>query len=53
MEKQNKLKSISYRIEDDLLIIIDDWVRKGKYPSRSAVIRVALRDKIKKNFGYY
>ena len=45
------MKLISVKLPIGLIEAIDDMVRDGFYPSRSAVIRTALVDLIKKERG--
>jgi len=41
-------KLISMKLPEALAEMLDDLVRMGLYPSRSAAIRAAVRDLIKK-----
>jgi antitoxin ParD1/3/4 len=42
------MKLVSLKMPDALVEGMDELVRRGLYPSRSAVIREAIRDLLKK-----
>jgi Arc/MetJ-type ribon-helix-helix transcriptional regulator len=42
------MKLVSLKIPDMLVEGMDELVRRGLYPSRSAVMRAAVRDLLKK-----
>ena len=42
MRKQTKHTKISATLPSSLLIKVDDFVKKSEYPSRSALIEIAL-----------
>ena len=42
MRKQTKHTKISATLPNSLLIKVDDFVKKSEYPSRSALIEIAL-----------
>ena len=41
------MKLVSFKLPEAYLDAIDDLVRRGLYPNRSALIRTAVRDLIK------
>jgi len=43
-----KVKLISVKMPEALIEGMDELVRRGSYPSRSAVMRTAVRDLLKK-----
>jgi Arc/MetJ-type ribon-helix-helix transcriptional regulator len=42
------MKLVSLKMPDALVEGLDELVRRGLYPSRSAVIRTAVRDQLRK-----
>lgn len=59
MEKDTKvrekkgMKLISVKMPEALIEGMDELVRKGMYPSRSAVMRMAVRDLLKSELGKF
>jgi len=59
MEKDTKtrekkgMKLISVKMPEALIEGMDELVRKGMYPSRSAVMRMAVRDLLKNELGKF
>lgn len=59
MEKDTKLhekkgmKLISVKMPEALIEGMDELVKKGLYPSRSAVMRMAVRDLLKNELGKF
>ena len=45
------MKLVSMKIPEAMLEMLDDLVRRRRYPSRSEAIRAAIRDLIKKEYG--
>lgn len=45
------MKLISVKLPEAMIEMLDELVRRGSYPSRSAAIRAAARDLIKKEYG--
>lgn len=46
-EKRKRMKLVSFKSSKKTIAILDDFVRKGIYTSRSEAIRVAIRDLIR------
>jgi len=47
-KRGGKMKLISVKLPEALIEGMDELVRKGAYPSRSAILRTAVRDLLKK-----
>ncbi|MEM2053930.1 MAG: ribbon-helix-helix domain-containing protein [Nitrososphaerota archaeon] len=47
------MKLISVKMPEALIEGMDELVRKGMYPSRSAVMRMAVRDLLKNELGKF
>ncbi|PUA32971.1 MAG: CopG family transcriptional regulator [Candidatus Terraquivivens tikiterensis] len=45
------MRLISVKMPEALIEGMDELVRKGMYPSRSAVMRMAVRDLLKSELG--
>jgi len=45
------MRLISVKLPEAMIDMMDGLVKQGKYPSRSAAIRTAVRDLIKKEYG--
>jgi len=48
LEGRERLKLISVKMPEALIEGMDELVKRGVYPSRSAVMRTAVRDLLKK-----
>jgi len=46
-------KPISIKIPDQILILIDNFVRLGQYESRSHFLRVAIEEMLKEETGIW
>jgi antitoxin ParD1/3/4 len=44
----NNMKLVTVKLPEALIEGLDDLIRAGMYPSRSAAIRAAVRDMLKK-----
>ena len=42
------MKLVTVKLPEDLITGLDDLVKSGMYPSRSAAIRTAVRDMLKR-----
>ena len=49
--KMMRQKPISIKIPDQILILIDNFVRLGQYESRSHFLRVAIEEMLKQETG--
>ncbi|MCS7135908.1 MAG: ribbon-helix-helix domain-containing protein [Nitrososphaerota archaeon] len=47
------MKLISVKMPEALIEGMDELVKKGLYPSRSAVMRMAVRDLLKNELGKF
>jgi len=45
------MRVVNVKLPDDLVDLIDELVRLGKYSSRSEFIRFAIADKLQKEFN--